>query len=88
MTLKENIVAGRRVVVLNRNNGKLNNHVAIMPEHGDGLRSFLASDGMILTILAAPKRDKNGINCVKVSYADGMVGYVYYTHMRYSTEEI
>jgi hypothetical protein len=88
MTLKENIVAGRRVVVNNRNNGKLNSHVAIMPEHGDGLRSFLASDGMILTILAAPKRDKNGINCVKISYEGEKVGYVYYTHMRYSTEEI
>lgn len=88
MTLKENIVAGRRVMVINRNNGKLNSYVAIMPEHGDGLLSFPAPDGMILTILAAPKRDKNGINCVKVSYEGDKVGYVYYTHMRYSTEEI
>jgi hypothetical protein len=59
-----------------------------MPEHGDGLLSFPAPDGMILTILAAPKRDKNGINCVKISYEEDKIGYVYYTHMRYSTEEM
>jgi hypothetical protein len=85
MTEKEHIIPGRSVVVANRNNGGVYNNLVIMPSHGDGLGSFPATDGMILKILAKPKKDVNGINCVKIQYDDEKFGWAYYAHIRYCT---